>query len=62
MSTQVVTLDGVPRTFGSGERIHTEYSYKYVPDDFAAILEQAGFRTVRRWQDPRGDFATFYAA
>jgi len=62
MSPQVVTLEGVPRAFDAGERIHTEYSYKYVPDDFAALLEQAGFRTVRRWQDPRGDFVTFYAA
>jgi dimethylhistidine N-methyltransferase len=61
-STQVVTLDGVPRTFGAGERIHTENSYKYTPDDFAARLEQAGFRNVRWWQDPCGDFATFHAA
>lgn len=61
MSTQVVTLDGVPRTFAAGERIHTEDSYKYDPDDFAARLVQAGFRTVRQWQDPHGDFATFHA-
>ena len=61
MSTQVVTLDRTPRVFRAGERICTEYSYKYVPDDFAALLEQAGFRTVRLWQDPRGDFATFHA-
>ena len=32
MSTQVVTLDGAPRIFGAGERIHTENSYKYVPE------------------------------
>ena len=61
MSTQVVTLDGAPRIFGAGERIHTEDSYKYVPQDFAAQLEQAGFRTVRCWQDAHGDFATFHA-
>jgi uncharacterized SAM-dependent methyltransferase len=62
MSTQVVTLDGAPRTFGAGERIHTENSYKYVPADFAALLEQAGFRSVRCWQDAGGDFAVFHAA
>jgi len=60
MSTQVVTLDGAPRIFGAGERIHTENSYKYVPEDFAALLKEAGFRTARWWQDPRGDFATFH--
>jgi dimethylhistidine N-methyltransferase len=61
MSTQVVTLDGAPRTFDAGERIHTENSYKYAPEDFAARLELAGFRTVRCWQDAHGDFAMFHA-
>jgi dimethylhistidine N-methyltransferase len=61
MSAQVVTLDGAPRVFGAGERIHTENSYKYLPEDFAALLEQAGFRAVRCWQDPGGDFAIFHA-
>jgi len=61
MSTQVVTLDGAPRTFNAGERLHTEDSYKYVPADFAARLKQAGFRTVRCWQDAHGDFAVFHA-
>jgi dimethylhistidine N-methyltransferase len=61
MSTQVVTLDGAPRIFGAGERIHTENSYKYLPEDFAARLKEAGFRTVCCWQDARGDFAVFHA-
>ena len=61
MSTQVVTLDGAPRVFDAGERIHTENSYKYVPEDFSARLKEAGFRAVHWWQDPRGDFATFHA-
>ena len=42
-STQVVTLDEAPRIFGAGERIHTENSYKYEREAFAARLEQAGF-------------------
>jgi dimethylhistidine N-methyltransferase len=61
MSTQVVTLGGTPRTFAAGERIHTENSYKYAPEDFAARLDQAGFRTMRCWQDASGDFAVFHA-
>lgn len=58
---QVVTIDGVPRTFEAGERIHTENSYKYAPDEFEALLGRAGFRSVRRWQDEGGSFAVFHA-
>jgi len=59
---QVVTIDGAPRVFGEGERIHTENSYKYTPDEFDTMLAVAGFATVRRWQDEAGDFAVFWAA
>ncbi len=61
-SAQTVMLDGTPRVYGEGERIHTENSYKYAPAEFATLLERAGFGAVRRWQDARGDFAVFYAA
>lgn len=61
-SAQTVVLDGVARTFAAGERIHTEYSYKYAPADFAALLAQAGFAGLRCWQDARSDFAVFHAA
>jgi len=61
MSPQVVSLAGVSRTFAAGERIHTENSYKYAPEDFAVRLDQAGFRTMRCWQDVSGDFAMFHA-
>ncbi len=57
----VVHIDGVPRTFVAGERIHTENSYKYAPDDFAATLRAAGFAHVRTWSDDAGDFAVYYA-
>jgi dimethylhistidine N-methyltransferase len=58
---QVVTIDGVARTFAAGERIHTEDSFKYAPDEFAALLEAAGFASVVRWQDEAGDFAVYFA-
>lgn len=61
-SRQAVTIDGETRVFAPGERIHTENSYKYAPDEFEALLACAGFATVRRWQDPAGDFAVFWAA
>ncbi len=56
----VQTAIGV-RRFARGERIHTEYSYKYAPHEFTALLEAAGFADATLWQDARGDFAVYYA-
>ena len=61
-AAQSVVVDGVARTFGAGERIHTENSYKYAPAEFAAMLERAGFAQIRCWQDDAGDFAVYYGA
>jgi dimethylhistidine N-methyltransferase len=61
VADQTVMLDGAPRAFARGECIHTENSYKYAPVDFAALLVQAGFESVRCWQDDGGDFAVFHA-
>jgi dimethylhistidine N-methyltransferase len=57
-----VSIDGAPRRFRAGERIHTENSYKYAPRQFTAMLRAAGFDTVKVWQDAAGDFAVYYAA
>lgn len=59
---QTVWIDGTARAFAAGERIHTENSYKYAPDEFAALLERAGFRGIRCWKDAAGDFTVFFAA
>jgi dimethylhistidine N-methyltransferase len=56
-----VLLDGLPRRFDAGERIHTESSYKYAPERFARMLGDAGFRTVTTWRDDAGDFAVHWA-
>jgi dimethylhistidine N-methyltransferase len=61
-SAQTVVIDGIARTYAAGERIHTENSYKYAPEEFVAMLERAGFAHVRCWQDSAGDFAVYYAA
>ena len=58
---QAVTVAGRERLFAPGERIHTENSYKYSPDSFAALLRRAGFADVAVWQDDEGDFAVYYA-
>jgi L-histidine Nalpha-methyltransferase len=49
------------RPFCAGERILSEYSYKYRSEDFAALLRDAGFRTPQRWSDDAGAFAVFWA-
>lgn len=54
-------LDG-ERRFASGERIHTENSYKYTPHGLTRLLERAGFRDVRICCDAQSRFAVAVAA
>ena len=58
---QTVQLDGKPRHFNAGERIHTENSYKYAPSEFETLLSEAGFTSVRRWSDVANSYSVFYA-
>ena len=58
---QVVRIDGTSRAFDTGDLIHTEYSYKYAPAEFTALLQCAGFASIRCWQDPARDFAVYWA-
>lgn len=57
-----VSWPGGSRRFDAAERIHTENSYKYAPQDFAALLRRAGFRNTVAWTDRRQWFALFYAS
>jgi L-histidine Nalpha-methyltransferase len=41
----------------AGERIWTESSYKYRPDDIVRLLEPAGFRVATQWVDSVDRFA-----
>lgn len=59
---QSVLLDGQERRFAAGERIHTENSYKYAPDEFEAVLRDAGFGSIRRWDAPDVAYSVFHAA
>lgn len=56
-----VRWPGGERRFAAGERIHTENSCKWRPDDFADLLSTAGFRNPRAWRDERDGFAVFAA-
>jgi len=49
---QVVRIVGQTLHFARGETIHTENSYKYAPERFAALAQQAGWHTTELWTDP----------
>jgi len=56
-----VTWPGGTRAFAAGERILTEYSYKYRVEPFEDLLRAAGFEPAARWSDPGAAFAVFWA-
>jgi dimethylhistidine N-methyltransferase len=45
--------------FAAGETIHTENSYKYPPEAFRKIAEEAGWQTCRIWTSENPKFAIF---
>jgi L-histidine Nalpha-methyltransferase len=57
-----VRWHGGERRFAAGERIHTEDSYKWTTEAFAALLRDAGFGGVQCWTDARHGFGVFTAA
>jgi len=59
-SDQIVHLNEHKFHLRRGEKIITEYSYKYSPDEFAAFAAQAGFNFVRMWTDKAALFGVFY--
>jgi dimethylhistidine N-methyltransferase len=59
---QSVDLGGSAHLFARGERIHTENSYKYRPDEFEALLREAGFTRFQRWDSADAGYFVFYAA
>jgi dimethylhistidine N-methyltransferase len=56
---QVVRIDALGRSIGfrRGERLHTENSYKYGPQDLADVLHGTGLALERQWHDERRWFA-----
>ncbi|SKA37109.1 dimethylhistidine N-methyltransferase [Enhydrobacter aerosaccus] len=57
---QLVTVAGRTFPFLEGERIHTEYSYKYDEAGLAALAQQGGFKVAHSWTDPDRLFAVTY--
>lgn len=56
---QRVAIADTAFTFAAGERIVTEYSYKYRPDRFIGVAHRAGWSIAECWSDPREWFAVF---
>ncbi len=59
---QVIQWQGGARVFTTGERIHTENSYKYERAAFAKLLSQAGFGKVQSWIDTNQWFGVYLAS
>ncbi len=60
-SALTVRWQGGERHFARGERIHTEYSYKYTGQAFVELLEQGGFEATQLWTDEQQWFAVIHA-
>ena len=56
---QAVWIDAIDRTidFTRGERIWTESSYKYEPEQVQRMGRDAGFETAEQWIDADAGFA-----
>jgi len=48
---------GIEVPFEAGESIHTESSYKFAPEDMAALLAPCGFSAARTYTDAAGRYA-----
>jgi len=52
-----VEAAGIAFPMRAGERIWTESSYKFLPDDIGRLLERTGFRVTSLWIDREDRFA-----
>ncbi|HEV2188184.1 MAG TPA: L-histidine N(alpha)-methyltransferase [Stellaceae bacterium] len=57
---QSATIAGRQFSFGEGEMIHTENSYKYAIPEFRELAARAGFAALDTWTDRDGKFSVHY--
>jgi len=57
---QTIHVGGEAFRFKRGEKIVTEFSYKYTLDGFSRLAASAGFGLARVWIDPQQLFAVFH--
>jgi uncharacterized SAM-dependent methyltransferase len=60
-AAQRVAVEGIEVPFKAGERILTEYSYKYTVDGFADLADRAGWSVETVWTDDQELFSVQYA-
>jgi dimethylhistidine N-methyltransferase len=60
LRAQSVLVAGRRFFFDAGDRVHTEYSYKYDLDDVDALAAPAGFVRAQTWIDPDQLFSVHY--
>jgi dimethylhistidine N-methyltransferase len=60
LRSQTAMVAGWRFMFAAGERVHTEYSYKYDDPTFAALVDGTGFRVGQTWIDDESFFAVHY--
>jgi dimethylhistidine N-methyltransferase len=58
--SQSATVAGRVFAFAEGERVHTEYSYKYDSADIEALARGGGFQIAQTWTDEARLFAVTY--
>ncbi len=58
-SAQTVAIQGNLFEFAKGELMHTESSYKYLPTEFIALADRAGFSCLDVWQDENQYFGVY---
>jgi dimethylhistidine N-methyltransferase len=59
---QRVRIAGQDLMFAEGDSVHTENSYKYTVDGFAALARRAGFTPVKVWTDAARRFSLHWLA
>jgi dimethylhistidine N-methyltransferase len=62
LRAQTVHVGDVAIAFREGETIFTESSYKYDRDEFARLVEHAGWSVERVWTDAHGLFSVQYCS
>jgi dimethylhistidine N-methyltransferase len=60
LADQSVVVAGRTFAFAAGERVHTEYSYKYDRADIDRLARAGGFGVAEAWTDAAGLFAVNY--
>jgi dimethylhistidine N-methyltransferase len=57
LADQAVRIGSRPFAFEKGERVHTEYSYKYDPVGIEDLARSGGFQVAEIWTDEERRFA-----